>query len=460
MPKPRDAAILAALLLAPATSVCAQSLSEAYAGALRHDPDFQAATADRDAAAENESLAKALFRPKAKLQANGGYSRIDTDADTVPGSGVTLPSDIKGSSGALVLGLEQPLIDGESRAQARQLRAGARAGAAVYEAQRQQLGLKVAQAYFDVLKADDTIVSLKAQEAAAGRERQAAQARFDAGRAKITDVREAQARADGLAAQIVGAQAQRDQAASSFRELTGLEPQALVAVRSDLAAGPPAERLADWQQRAETNAPAIAARREQALASQAKAEQYGWSQQIKVSARVQAGELWRGGSDTVIAGSLIPPDHASGVVASVQLEMPLYTGGGRSAQQRQAQAQARNSFSQLDGARRDLRLQVERAYRGQTSGADQIGALRTALASAELQEKAAITGRDVGVRTQSDVLAAQAQSFEARRRLDEAVYDYGVARFALPAAAGELTVDRFAAIERELLAADPRTGAK
>jgi outer membrane protein len=72
--------------------------------------------------------------------------------------------------------------------------AGARAGNAAFEATRQQLAVRVAQAYLDVLRASDTLDTLKAEEASTRREQQAAQARFDAGRAKITDVREAQAR--------------------------------------------------------------------------------------------------------------------------------------------------------------------------------------------------------------------------------------------------------------------------
>jgi outer membrane protein len=97
-------------------------------------------------------------------------------------------------------------------------------------------------------------------------------------------------------------------------------------------------------------------------------------------------------------------------------------------------------------------LQVEQAWLSQRSSAEQIMALRTALASAQLQERAAVTGREVGVRTQSDVLAAQAQTFEAKRQLAAAFYDYEYSRVALAAASGTLTTESLAGIDRDLTA--------
>ena len=100
-----------------------------------------------------------------------------------------------------------------------------------------------------------------------------------------------------------------------------------------------------------------------------------------------------------------------------------YTGGSLDAQRRQAAADARNSRAELETTLRDIRLQVEQAWRAQDSGARQVAALRIALASAQLQQQAAVTGLEVGMRTQSDVLAAQAQVFDVQRQLAEAIYD-------------------------------------
>ncbi len=447
--------IVAAMVTAVAGPADAQSLSEAYAGALRSDPEFAGAVADRDSALENEALARSLFRPRIVLEANGGYSATETSGQEIANPALSVPSDTDGASGAVTVGLQQPLIDGSARAQGRQLRAGARAGSHAYEAQRQALAMRVVSAYFDVLRQDCEIAALRSQLAAAEQERSGAQARFDAGRAKITDVREAQARADAVAAQIIGSEALRELAVTAFREMTGLEAADLTRPGAAFAPRPPSHSLGEWLQQAELQAPSNLARQEQLSASLAAADRYGWAEQVRVTASFSAGQIWRGGSDSLMGGLYNPPDSASGFVAGVQLRVPLYTGGALDAQQRQAAADARNSRAALETAQRDTRLQVERAWRAQDSGARQVAALRIALASAQLQQQAAVTGLEVGVRTQSDVLAAQAQVFDVQRQLDEAIYDYAESLFALSAAAGELTIERFAEIERSLLTHHP-----
>jgi outer membrane protein len=448
-------AVLALAAAAFAGAAEAQSLSEAYVGALRSDPEFAGAIADRDGALENEGLARALFRPRIVLSGNAGYSDVQSDGQRTASPSLSVPSDTRGSSGAVVVGLEQPIIDGAARAQGRQLLAGARAGDHAYEAQRQALAVRVVKAYFDVLRREAQLTALRSQQAAADLERRAAQARFDAGRARITDVREAQARADAAAAQIIGSEAQRELAVSTFRELTGLEAADLMPPGPGFAPQPPGNSLGVWLRQAELHAPSALARQEQLTASLAATDRYGWAEQIKVTAQVSAGQVWRGGSASLMGGFYSPPDSASGFVAGVKLQMPLYTGGSLDAQRRQAAADARNSRAELETTLRDIRLQVEQAWRAQDSGARQVAALRIALASAQLQQQAAVTGLEVGMRTQSDVLAAQAQVFDVQRQLAEAIYDYGESLFGLSAAAGELTTERFAEIERTLLVNSP-----
>jgi outer membrane protein TolC len=132
MPDLRAATSAVALMLMviPASGH-AQSLSEAYTAALRHDPDQAAAEADRDASRENDALATSLFRPKAQIEGSAGYSRITSDLDD-PAN--VLPDKVDGVSGGVLVGVEQPIVDGSARAQARQLRAGARAGDAKFQA--------------------------------------------------------------------------------------------------------------------------------------------------------------------------------------------------------------------------------------------------------------------------------------------------------------------------------------
>lgn len=475
-------AVLALLLVGAFHTAGAQSLSEAWQAALQHDPEHAAAAAARDAAEENNQLARSLFRPKAVLQATGGHLHTSWDASvqspsalsapalqselatlatqfpalatalSTPGA-FNVPDNLSGTAASALILLDQPIINGEASAQARQLRAGALAGQSGYQAQRHALALRLARSYFDLLQAQDTVDTLTAQEALMRREQQSAQARFDEGRAKITDVREAQAKADLIAAQLVGARAQHENALAQFRELTGIDHPRPHLPRADLEPQPPLQTLEALQTEALARSPLLEARRQQLAAAEAKSDQHRWSSHVKLSARAAAGEgRLGGGASPVLLGALTPPERAGGYFVGLQLTMPLYTGGGLDAQRRQALAKQQEAEAQLEAAQRDIRLQIEQAWRGQQSAAEQVRALQTALHSAELQERAALTGREVGVRTQSDVLAAQTQTFDTRRRLNQARYAYELSRIALHAAIGDLTEAHLQEIDQDLVA--------
>lgn len=424
----------------------AQSLSAAYQAALDRDPEWRGAREDAEALSEGDAQARALFRPKVGATAGAGYGRTTAD--------VTLPAPVQdidrlrlsGTTLDASVSVQQPILNGQASAQARELRAGSKAGAAQLEGARQQLMLRVSEMYFAVLAARDELASIQAQEVSARREQRAAQARFDAGRAKITDVREAQARADGAVAQAIDAGAKLEVATARFGELTGLDGTAVVAVRSDLVPVVPEGALAQWQGRGEATSPAVIARSHAADAASARVGEFTWGSRVRVDATAGVNELRFPGGDKGFASV----DRIGGYTAALRLQVPLYTGGGLESQRRQAAAQARSAREQLDAARRDVRLNVQQAWSGQSSSVAGIAALRTALASAQLQEKAAITGREVGVRTQSDVLLAQALVIETEKRLGDAIRTYERSRLALYAAAGELNEKSLDEIDRDL----------
>ena len=146
------------------------------------------------------------------------------------------------------------------------------------------------------------------------------------------------------------------------------------------------------------------------------------------------GQYRLGGSND--AGLL--PDTLHAATAGVRLTIPLYAGGGIASKRREAAATAGQKEQELAAARRDARLQAQRAWYAVSTGAARTDALRTALRSAELQERAARTGLSVGVRTQTDLLNAQAQLFATRRELSAQIYDYLLAQLQLAAATATL----------------------
>jgi outer membrane protein len=140
-------------------------------------------------------------------------------------------------------------------------------------------------------------------------------------------------------------------------------------------------------------------------------------------------------------GSLPPtvsPDNSRAAVIGLQLNVPLYTGGAISSKQRESLAKKRQAEQELSAARRDARLQVQDAYLAVKTGVTRIAALEQAVLSARTALEATTLGRDVGNRTELDVLDAQQRLFTAQLDLAQARHDYLLGRIRLAAAAGEL----------------------
>jgi outer membrane protein len=125
-------------------------------------------------------------------------------------------------------------------------------------------------------------------------------------------------------------------------------------------------------------------------------------------------------------------------VVGVQLNIPLYQGGGISSRVREAVAGQERARQDLESARRTVALQTREAFLGVTSGLGQIKALRQAVESTTLQLESTKLGQEVGVRTSVDVLNAEQQLAAAQRDLAQAVYNTILSQLRLKAAVGKL----------------------
>jgi len=140
-------------------------------------------------------------------------------------------------------------------------------------------------------------------------------------------------------------------------------------------------------------------------------------------------------------GSLSPtiaPDSSSATVVGVQLNVPLFTGGALDSRHRESIAKKRQAEQELSAARRDMRLQVQDAFLAVKTGVARIGALEQSVLSAQTALEATALGRDVGSRTELDVLDAQQRLFSVQLDLAQARNDYLLGRVRLASASGEL----------------------
>jgi outer membrane protein len=410
---------------------------EALHAALHYDADYLAASETRAVDSEASKQGQALFRPKLQVQAGASWAGGSMDV-TVPAQLSSLVKrDFEGGSRTASVQFSQPLYDAAASAQARQLKEKGRAAQTSFSAERQALMLRVADAVFDLMAADDAVDLARSQKAALQKERAQAQARFVAGNARITDLRESQAQYDQVSASEIALLAQREVAASHYQAVTGLEPPVGAPRAMSLEPVLPEGTLVDWQSQAESQSPSVVGAGHALASARAAVDQYRWSGRPRVSA---VGGYYGSWMDSG-AGQILNPSASSNYSIGVQASMPLVTGGYYSSELRAALASVRKAEHDLDSARRSARVSAEQAWLGVTSGASRIGALRAALVSAELQQKAAITGRDLALRTQSDVLNAQSLVYSTRQQLNQAIYDYEKSRLRLAAAAGRLSDD-------------------
>ena len=417
-------ATVLALGLAPAAH--AQSLRELYEMARAYDATYLAAKAQAQSAEFRVTQAEALAKPSASLTGSATAARIDPPS---------LPSGDSNTAQA-ALQASYPLINGSNTASISQAQRALVASQADLASAEQDLIVRLAQAYFDVLSAQDTLGTTRASKAAITEQLASAKRNFEVGTATITDTREAQARFDLAVAQEIAAENDLRAKRISLDQLvgrTGVEPKQLrtpVTLPELLPADPEV-----WVNDAEARHPTI--QRAQAALEVAQFE----IEKARAAGRLTLDAV---ASLSVSDSSGRYPSNVGGSGVSknaqigLQLNLPLYTGGavdGRIGETVALEERARND---LAAARRGVALGTRVAFFGVQSGNAQVKALEAAESSSKLALEATQLGYKVGVRVNLDVLNAQTQLFQTQRDLYRARYDVLVGGLRLRQAAGQL----------------------
>lgn len=258
----------------------------------------------------------------------------------------------------------------------------------------------------------------------------------------MTDVAEAQANFDALAAAEIAAESDLAVSRARFYALTGRDgedPDPVVAGRSA-----PLEDMRSWLNRARAGSLEIRIRdRESAIAdSEVNRTRLAGRLSVDIVAKVddshQDGEL----------SPLAYPDHATTKSIGVQFSMPVFAGGALESRYRQAVAQRNQAQRQLEATRREVEVDVREAHTQVTSDAMRVAALEQGLVSAQTSLEAGELGREVGNRTNLDVLNLQQQVYDVKRDLSDARYGYLLTQLKLEALAGELSENDLTTLTR------------
>lgn len=452
------AVLVAGTLFAASAAAADVDLVAAWDAAQRQDPLYAAARAESDAGPARARQGRALSLPTVTASGTVGYGAATQSSSgaqfTAPGfgtvNGVDFRTDISdGTATGWRITAEQPIYNAERRVNARQLELSASRAEVALRLARQDLMLRTARAYFGVLAAEDVLTEVERQKAATARALEIARASYDEGKLPVTDRNEAQARYDAILAGESAARDGLELARAAFTDLTGLPATDLRVIPAD---GPlrafDSGRLDEWLAKAGDANPQVAL---QSLARDiAAAEAEKWTAQAAptLSLVAQASGDRLSGSGAFGTSSTV---SASNSVIGLQLSIPLYTGGMRSARGDEAVALAEKARYDVEATRKSLSLATRGAWLGATSGLTRVEAYVRAVESARSRLDATEIGREVGARTTLDVLNSQADLFRALRDLSQAKYQVILDRLSLARAAGMLDDGDLAAANANLL---------
>jgi outer membrane protein len=445
------AAAAAALLGGPARAL---DLLEAWRAAAAHDTEFAAARAARDAGQARGRQASALWRPNVTLQAGAGIATQESATRgarfAAPGfgqsNGVAFDTSVNnGTSSRYALALRQPLLDRERGAQAEQLRIAASASEIEWHAAEQAVMLRSAEIYLEAALADWQLRLLREQEAAAEKARVEAQDRFKLGDKPVTDVHEAASRAAAVRAQRVAAESALALRRARLADLMGAAPEGELALPSGAPAEAPGA-LDDWLQRSAAANPQVLLAQAQVRTAEQELRKSDSALSPTLEAVAQIGRDRLSGDGDFGSASQTATQRSIGV----QLTVPLYTGGLRSARRDEARALLARAQAALERAREEAARQVHAAWLDLTAGSSRVEALQAGLQASQARLDATAVGLQAGDRTTLDLLNAQNDATSAQLALAQARVQLLTSRLRLAALAGELDEARLRAANEQL----------
>lgn len=456
--------LMTAACAAAGPALAAQNLLDTYDQALRNDTDLLTARAEAGAAGARYRQARGQLLPQ--LSASARYSTVTQDqtfespdggggfgADQGAGFFSTDDGETSSDQQSYSLDLTQPLFNWRAWQEKDAAAARSEEARLSLSAAEQNLIVRVAQAYFDVLAARDALVSAREQQRSITRQLDRAEAAYEAGLDPITDQQEARSSLDSAEVDAIGAENDLASARDALIALTGRAPSALSGIDVHEAVPATANDAGDndrddWLTLALNNAPQVASARAawRGARQAVSAERGGHFPTLDLVGSIGREEqLFPFGGEGGQA-NLINETQSIGL----QLQMPLFSGGATTAAVAEAEYNAEQARLDVIEARRQLVIDINNAWRDVSATQRRLAALDRAIASGETALEAARAGYRLGTRTILDVIDAEITLVQRRADRKQAWYDHAIARLELRQAAGVLDFNELARINARL----------
>lgn len=430
-----------------------ESLMDVYERAVQNDPAIREAEATYLATAEVKPQARSALFPGLSLSGSRGNRNQDTAGgaiNPISGQPVGTRNIFDQRTRGWTVSLTQTVFDWSTYATVRQADKRVARAETDYEAARQQLVVRVAEAYFNVLAAEDGLASAVAARDAISRQLEQAQRRFEVGLIAITDVQQSQAGYDDAVAAEIEAQRLLATSHEVLREIVGEIIQDLSSPTDELPLVSPEPANADqWVQTAMQQNLALVSSR---LAADVAADEIDIQQASRLPTLSFSANYTENRQDNVQVVLPDPVPRSStqlpdGRSWSFDLRFPIFTGGLNRSRIQQSVYQHRAATEALERVARQTERQARDAYLSVIAGISRVRALRQAVESNNTALRATQAGFEVGTQTTVDVLAAQNNLSRAETTYSRSRYDYILNILRLKQAAGTLGEDDVAEVD-------------
>jgi len=403
------------------------NLSTALQDAREYDAKLGVAQAENLIYREEVGKARAQLRPNVRMNASRGRNSTDY-------IGKQYSSSSFYNSVNYGVSVRQPLLNLSNYAAYKQAKAVVAKSDVDLQKEDAMLMVRVTEAYCNALYAEDNLEFSQALIKAAQEQLQQAKRRFEKGFGTITEINEAQANYDMALADGLDIVNSVEYTRRELEHFTGRYPDALCKLLPEklVLAQPEPKGVQLWIDLALVNNREVLGGRQEIQIAKREIEKQKYSRYPTID--LVGSKNYSESENNYSIGSIY--DTYS---ISVQLSMPLYTGGYVSASVRQAHAKWLKAQEQLSLQERGAQADVRKYYNSIVSGIAQIHAYQQAVKSHEIALAGTRKGFEAGIRSNVDVLDAQQKLLASRKNLAKSRYLYILNRLMLKQVSGTLS---------------------
>jgi outer membrane protein len=435
----RFAAAAAACLLAAGAG--AEDLLQVYREAQKQDPAIAAARSQWEATQERVPQARAGLLPQVQAQGSANYNYYDATVNSNPRTSLSAQY----GQGNLTFSASQPLYRPQNVVALDQAREIVTQSDFTLAIAQQDLIIRTAVAYFDVLLAEYNVELAEQQKIAVAEQLAQAKRNFEVGTATITDTNEAQAKYDQIIATEIQARNDLDRRRTALVAIIGRMPKSLKRVGGFDPPLPNPNNVDYWVDRALKEN--LSVRFQQSNYEIASLEVDRARAGHLPTLDLVANAVGQGSSGSVTSDFY---SNSRSALFGLVLNVPIYTGGFVNSRVRETISLQDRARADVEGAKRFAVTNAQDGFSGVNSAAAAIKAFEAAVASAEVALQSNILGQEVGIRTNLDVLNVQQNVYSTRRDLANAYFQYLLAVLRLKASIGNLTEQDLEELNRRL----------